>query len=147
MDPLEVLVMNLIESQSLILVAQLIVSLSVLKVWLINHRQPTMWRGGDSKTIKEEFSAYGLPDWMMYTVGGLKVAFSIGLIAGIWIPEIIQFSALGIAFFMFFAILMHIKVNDPFYFRAPQKMILEVSVESNLLRGLVSHSYTPPVMT
>ena len=63
-----------------------------------------MWRGGDSKTMKEEFSAYGLPDWMMYTVGGLKVAFSIGLIAGIWIPEIIQFSALGIAFFMFFAI-------------------------------------------
>ena len=96
--------MNLIESQSLILVAQLIVSLSVLKVWLINHRQPTMWRGGDSKTMKEEFNAYGLPDWMMYTVGGLKVAFSIGLIAGIWIPEIIQFSALGIAFFMFFAI-------------------------------------------
>ena len=47
MNPLEVLVMNLIESQSLILVAQLIVSLSVLKVWLINHRQPTMWRGGD----------------------------------------------------------------------------------------------------
>ena len=75
MDPLEVLVMNLIESQSLILVAQLIVSLSVLKVWLINHRQPTMWRGGDSKTMKEEFNAYGLPDWMMYTVGGLKVAF------------------------------------------------------------------------
>ena len=101
MDPLEVLVMNLIESQSLILVAQLIVSLSVLKVWLINHRQPTMWRGGDSKTMKEEFNAYGLPDWMMYTVGGLKVAFSIGLIAGIWIPEIIQFSALGIAFLCF----------------------------------------------
>ena len=47
MDPLELLVMNLIESQSLILVAQLIVSLSVLKVWLINHKQPIMGRGGD----------------------------------------------------------------------------------------------------
>ena len=128
MDPLEVLVMNLIESQSLILVAQLIVSLSVLKVWLINHRQPTMWRGGDSMTMKEEFSAYGLPDWMMYTVGGLKVAFSIGLIAGIWIPEIIQFSALGIAFFMFFAILMHIKVNDPLYKSLPAGIFLTLTV-------------------
>ena len=128
MDPLELLVMNLIESQSLILVAQLIVSLSVLKVWLINHRQPTMWRGGDSKTMKDEFSAYGLPDWMMYTVGGLKVAFSIGLIAGIWIPEIIQFSALGIAFFMFFAIMMHLKVKDPIIKSLPATTFFVLSV-------------------
>jgi len=128
MDPLEVLIMNIIQSESLILIAQLTVSLSVLKVWLINFRQPSMWRGGSSMSMKEEFHAYGLPDWMLYTVGTLKVAFSLGLIAGIWIPEVIRFSALGIAFFMFLAIIMHIKVNDPLYKSLPAGIFLALTV-------------------
>ena len=128
MDPLEVLIMNIIQGESLILIAQLVVSLSVLKVWLINFRQPSLWRGGSSLNMREEFDTYGLPDWMLYTVGTLKVAFSIGLIAGIWIPEVIRFSALGIAFFMFSAILMHIKVNDPLYKSLPAGIFLALTV-------------------
>jgi uncharacterized membrane protein YphA (DoxX/SURF4 family) len=128
MDPLEVLIMNIIQSESLILIAQLTVSLSVLKVWLINFRQPSMWRGGGSMSMREEFAVYGLPDWMLYTVGTLKVTFSIGLIAGIWIPEVIRFSALGVAFFMFLAIIMHIKVNDPLYKSIPAGIFLALTV-------------------
>ena len=128
MDPLEVLIMNIIQSESLILIAQLTVSLSVLKVWLINFRQPSMWRGGGSMSMKEEFTVYGLPDWMLYTVGTLKVTFSIGLIARIWIPEVIRFSALGVAFFMFLAIIMHIKVNDPLYKSIPAGIFLALTV-------------------
>ena len=49
--------------------------------------------------------------WMVYFVGILIIF--IGLIAGLWIPELISFSASGIAIFMFFAILMHVKIKDP----------------------------------
>ncbi len=120
--------MNIIQSESLILIAQLIVSLSVLKVWLINFRQPSMWRGGSSMSMKEEFDAYGLPNWTIYTVGTLKVTFSLGLIAGIWIPEVIRFSALGIAFFMFCAIVMHIKINDPLHKSLPAGIFLALTL-------------------
>ena len=50
------------------------------------------------------------------------------LIAGIWIPEVIRFSALGVAFFMFLAIIMHIKVNDPLYKSIPAGIFLALTV-------------------
>ena len=84
-----------------------------MRVWTINFNKSTPWRGGGARNMKEEFTAYGLPMWMVYFVGTLKVIFSIGLIAGLWIPELVSFSASGIAIFMFFANLMHVKIKDP----------------------------------
>ena len=119
--------MDLLQNRELISVFQVIISLSVLKIWIINFNKPSQWRSGNSKTMKEEFEAYGLPDWSLYTVGFLKCAFSIGLIVGLWIPEIIQLSAFGIVFFMFFSIMMHIKIKDPIIKSLPEFILLILS--------------------
>ena len=105
--------MEFISDQQLVSLFQVVIGLSVMRVWTINFNKSTPWRGGGARNMKEEFTAYGLPQWMVYFVGILKVIFSIGLIAGLWIPELISFSASGIALFMFFAILMHVKIKDP----------------------------------
>ena len=105
--------MEFISDQQLVSLFQVVIGLSVMRVWIINFNKSTPWRGGGARNMKEEFTAYGLPMWMVYFVGILKVIFSIGLIAGLWIPELISFSASGIAIFMFFAILMHVKIKDP----------------------------------
>tara|TARA_Y100001954_G_scaffold113149_1_gene122494 strand:- start:2128 stop:2511 length:384 start_codon:yes stop_codon:yes gene_type:complete len=105
--------MEFITDQQLVSLFQVIIGLSVMRVWTINFNKSTPWRGGGARNMKEEFTAYGLPMWMVYFVGTLKVIFSIGLIAGLWIPELVSFSASGIAIFMFFAILMHVKIKDP----------------------------------
>ena len=105
--------MEFISDQQLVSLFQVVIGLSVMRVWTINFNKSTPWRGGGARNMKEEFTAYGLPMWMVYFVGTLKVIFSIGLIAGLWIPELISFSASGIAIFMFFAILMHVKIKDP----------------------------------
>ena len=105
--------MEFISDQQLVSLFQVVIGLSVIRVWTINFNKSTPWRGGGARNMKEEFTAYGLPMWMVYIVGILKVIFSIGLIAGLWIPELISFSASGIAIFMFFAILMHVKIKDP----------------------------------
>ena len=105
--------MEFISDQQLVSLFQVVIGLSVIRVWTINFNKSTPWRGGGARNMKEEFTAYGLPMWMVYFVGTLKVIFSIGLIAGLWIPELISFSASGIAIFMFFAFLMHVKIKDP----------------------------------
>lgn len=105
--------MELLEGNGILSVFQAVIGLSVLRVWLLNFNKPTKWRAGNAISMREEFEVYGLPDWTLYMVGFLKVAFSVGLLAGIWLPELVVTSAAGIAFFMFFAILMHIRVKDP----------------------------------
>lgn len=92
---------------------QCIVAISLLNVWLIQSKKPTQWRGGDATTIIEEFKVYGLPVWMCYVVGTLKVLLAIGLIAAIWYPELKQASALGLAFLLMGSIVMHLRIKDP----------------------------------
>jgi len=92
---------------------QLIVGLSLLNVWLIQNKRPTRWRGGNATTITEEFKVYGLPVWMCYVVGFLKVALALVLLAGIFVPYLIQPAAIGLAVLLLGSIIMHIKINDP----------------------------------
>lgn len=92
---------------------QCIVSISILNVWLVQNKKPTQWRGGNAKTILEEFKVYGLPEWSCYTIGALKIILALGLLAAIWFPEMKQASALGLAFLLLGSITMHLKINDP----------------------------------
>jgi hypothetical protein len=92
---------------------QCIVAISILNVWLIQNKKPTQWRGGNATTIIEEFKVYGLPVWMCYVVGTLKVILALGLLAAIWYPELRVPSALGLAFLLLVSIAMHIKIKDP----------------------------------
>ena len=120
--------MDTITNEQLLTFFQLIIALSVIRVWTMNFNKPSRWRGGGAKNMKEEFIAYGLPSWIMYLVGTLKVVFSIGLIAGLWIPEVIKFSASGIAIMMFFAIVMHVKIKDPISKSIPAIIFLILSL-------------------
>ena len=96
-----------------IIALQCIVAFSILNVWLVQNKKPTQWRGGDAKTIVEEFEVYGLPLWMCYVVGTLKVLLALGLLAAIWFPALRQPSALGLALLLLGSIAMHLKIKDP----------------------------------
>jgi len=92
---------------------QCIVSFSILNVWLVQANKNTPWRGGNAKSIIEEFQVYGLPVWSCYLIGTLKVLFALGLIAAIWFPSLRQICALGLAFLLLGSIAMHLKISDP----------------------------------
>lgn len=92
---------------------QLIVGLSLLNVWLLQNKKPTRWRGGNATTLTEEFKVYGLPMWMCYLVGFLKVSLSIVLLIGIFFPFLIRPSAIGLAVLLLGSIIMHLQIKDP----------------------------------
>ena len=97
------------------IILQLVVALSLVNVWLIQPNKATKWRGGESKTIMEEFKVYGLPQWFFYTIGFLKLTLSIMLIFSIWYPILLQPAALGLAILLLGSISMHFKIKDPLY--------------------------------
>ncbi len=107
-----------------IIAMQIIVGLSILNVWLIQHKKATKWRGGNATTIIEEFDTYGLPVWMCYAVGTMKVILAILLIVSIWYPILKEPSALGLAFLLLGSIAMHFKIKDPLYKSFPAFLFL-----------------------
>ena len=82
-------------------------------VWLIRYDKPQRARGGDAKTMIEEFRVYGLPDWFRNLIRVLKLSFGTLMIVGIWIPTAALVAGSGLAVLMAGAIAMHIKVKDP----------------------------------
>ena len=120
----------------LIIALKVIVGLSILNVWLLRSDKKTQWRGGEASNLQEEFKAYGLPIWFMWTIGGLKITFAIGLLASIFLtgyPALETYSALGIAILMLGAVGMHIKVRDPIKKALPAFSFLVLSVAIGLL--------------
>lgn len=94
-------------------IIQIIISLVLLSVWLIRPQMETKYRGGNAKNMKEEFAVYGLPSWFMKLIGIFKVSAAILLIAGLWFPFVVHYTALGLVLLMAGALSMHIKVKDP----------------------------------
>jgi uncharacterized membrane protein YphA (DoxX/SURF4 family) len=110
------------------MIAQLIIALGILNVWLLRFNKPTAYRGGTAKSMKEEFAIYGLPSWSVWVVGGLKILFALALLVGFWVPELIRPAAVGMAILMLGAIAMHIKVGDPIMKAAPASAVLVLSL-------------------
>ena len=100
-------------SSAILTILQLVVGLGLLNVWMIRRGGPTSYRGGHAQTLRGEFETYGLPIWMFYLVGGLKVVAGLALIVGIWVPTLVRPAALLVAVLMVGAIVMHLKVKDP----------------------------------
>lgn len=96
-----------------IIALKLIVGLSLLNVWLVQSKKETQWRGGDAKTLADEFKVYGLSTWMFYFVGTLKVGFAVFLLVSIWYPSIEHIPAVSLAVLLLGSIIMHYRVNDP----------------------------------
>lgn len=114
-------------------VLQIIVGLGLLNVWLVRAFSPTSYRGGDAKTLKEEFAAYGLPEAVFWVVGALKVGAALVLIAGVWLILPVDIAAGVVAFLMVGAIAMHVKVSDPPMKAMPAVLMLAMSVAIILL--------------
>lgn len=110
------------------IIAQLIIALGILNVWLLRFNKATAYRAGTAKNMREEFAGYGLPLWSMWVVGGLKILFALSLLAGFWLPQLIGPAAIGMAILMIGALAMHIKVGDPWKKSAPASAVLVLSL-------------------
>ena len=118
----------------LTIILNLIIAVTLLNVWLIRFNKPTMYRGGDSNSMAEEFSTYGLPKWFMYVIGFMKVIIAILLIIGIWIDALNFYCYISLCILMLGAIIMHLKVKDKIIKSVPALSILTLLLV--LLRNL-----------
>ncbi len=109
-------------------VAQIVVGLGLLNVWLLRFNQSTAFRGGDARSMKEEFAIYGLPSIVLYLVGGLKIVAAVLLLIGVWIPAVAIPAAAVVSVLMVGAILMHLKVRDPLTKSLPAISVLALSL-------------------
>ena len=114
--------------QTIVHILQIIVALGLLNVWLLRFGRSTAYRGGEARSMPEEFAAYGLPAWSTYVVGTLKVGAACCLIAGLWIQIIVFPAALLISLLMLGALAMHLKVRDPLTKSVPALFILTLSL-------------------
>jgi hypothetical protein len=96
-----------------LLVGQVLVALGIFNVWIVRFGKATAFRGGEARSLKEEFRVYGLPDWSVGVIGFLKLLCASALVAGIWIPSLTRPAAAGLATLMLGAVAMHVKVKDP----------------------------------
>ena len=108
-------------------VLQIILALGLLNVWLLRATKKTGYRGGAASSLKEEFSVYGLPDWVFQCVRFLKITSAILFLVGLWFPVVVAPAATVICLLMIGAIVMHIKVKDPLIKSLPAVLMLIMS--------------------
>lgn len=113
--------------RTVIYVLQIAVAVGLLNVWLLRFGRSSPYRGGNARSMREEFAAYGLPEWSTYAVGILKVGAALCLIAGLWLHFLVFPAALLICILMLGALAMHLKVHDPMIKSVPAISILVLS--------------------
>lgn len=113
---------------------QLVVGLGLLNVWLVRAQSATAFRGGAAQSLREEFAAYGLPEWFFYLIGALKIGSAVLLIVGIWVPAVVRPAAGTVAVLMVGALAMHAKVGDPLIRSLPAALMLLMAGAILLLR-------------
>jgi uncharacterized membrane protein YphA (DoxX/SURF4 family) len=109
-------------------IIQLVVGLGIYNVWLLRFGKATNWRGGNAKSMREEFAVYGLPSWSVSAVGFLKLLCATALILGVWFPALTRPAGLGLAMLMAGAVAMHVKVKDPIPKSLPALTMLVLSL-------------------
>ncbi len=109
-------------------ILQIVVAVGLLNVWLLRFQRSTPYRGGDARSMREEFEVYGLPGWFRYVIGTLKVGSALCLIAGLWLRFLVFPSALLISLLMLGALAMHVKIRDPLKKSVPALVMLALSI-------------------
>lgn len=107
---------------------QLVTGLGILNVWILRYNQGTAYRGGTAADMKAEFASYGLPSWSVYLIGGLKITAALALILGIYFESLIIPFASLLGLLMVGALLMHLKVKDPFKKTIPALVMLMLCI-------------------
>jgi|TARA_R110002033_G_scaffold26865_2_gene61518 hypothetical protein len=108
--------------------AKIIIFMSIINVWFIRFNKPTPWRGGDSKSMKEEFEIYRLSPAIMYIIGTIKVSLAVMLLISIWIKDLSTPAAGAMGIFMLGAIAMHFKADDPSIKSFPALILFLLSI-------------------
>jgi len=98
-------------------IAQLIVALSVLYVWVFRL-----------ENIEKEFREYGLNDTVRNLVGAVKIALSTLLIAGVWYPSLVLVPALIMAALMLCALIAHYRARHALQQYLPSFLLLLLSL-------------------
>ena len=111
-----------------IIIIKAIIFISIVNVWFFRFNKPTSWRGGQATSMKQEFEVYGLPETVMYLVGGLKVLAATLLVVSIWVPQLTLPAAGLMAVLMAGAISMHLRVKDPLRSSFPAFTFLVLSL-------------------
>ena len=113
----------------LVTLLQLTIALVIMAVWLVRPKMETSYRAGNATNIFEEFEVYGLPNWSVYVVGGIKLSLAILLIVGIWYSSVVQYAALGMGILMAGAIICHLKTReDPLSRATPASLMLVMCI-------------------
>ena len=94
-----------------------------MNVWIFRSDKSTLFRGGDAKTLIEEFEVYGLGEYFLI-IGIIKVGLAILLILSLYFTKVRFFAASGIAIMMLVAIFMHINVGDELIKSLPASILL-----------------------
>lgn len=94
-------------------IAQLIVSASIVIVWVFRF-----------ENIVKEFQQYGLSELTRSIVGFTKIVLATLIVVGIWYPSLVLIPALFMAFMMLSAQYFHFKVNNPWQKRVPSLLLL-----------------------
>jgi hypothetical protein len=111
-----------------IIALKIIVSISILNVWLLQKNKATKWRGGAATTILEEFEVYGLSKQFCYVVGFLKVSFALLLLASLQFSSLTLVGSLGLAVLLIGSVLMHFKIKDPLHKSFPAGLFIVMSL-------------------
>ena len=114
--------------RTLLAICQIVAALGLLNVWLLRSSRATPYRGGEARSMREEFQAYGLPAWFTYVIGALKIGVAVSLMAGVWIPALVLPAALLLCILMLGALAMHVKVHDPLKKSLPALGMLALAV-------------------
>ena len=103
--------LGVIIMQTIATIVQLTIATVIFTVWTVRFNRDTDYRGGNARSMREEFRVYGLPDWILPLVGSTKIALAVTLVAGIWIPLPVKSAALFMAALMAGAVLMHLRIK------------------------------------
>jgi hypothetical protein len=114
-------------------ILELVVALGLLNVWLLRPGAATGYRGGDARTLRQEFVVYGLPGFAYHVVGALKIAAGVVLLAALWLPMPARLAAVVVAGLMVGALMMHARVKDPMLKSVPAALMLAMCVGIALL--------------
>lgn len=120
---------------------QILIALGLVNVWIVRSGRATKYRGAGAQNMKQEFAAYGLPEWSMYMVGFLKMVVAVVMVLVLFTPYLMF--PFGITAFALLAILMigaismHIKVKDALIKTLPAIVMLTMSLVAIYLVYLV----------
>lgn len=112
----------------IIIALKVIVCISILNVWLIQPKKATRWRGGEAKSILEEFEVYGLSKSFCYVVGFLKVSFALMLVVSIKFEALTLVGSLGLATLLLGSVIMHIKIKDELFKSFPAFLFIAMNL-------------------